>query len=65
MFNIYQVEGRKPYSFQMLQKYISKISSTSLERLLIALNKIAIAEGLEDLKQLRIADKECAQKKVL
>ena len=49
-----KLDGRKPYSFQMFQKYISKISSTSLEGLLIGLNKIAINEGLEDIKQIRI-----------
>ena len=38
----------------MFQKYISRISSGSLEGLLIGINKIAIREGLEDIKQIRI-----------
>ncbi len=49
-----KLDTRKPYSFQMLQKYISKISSETLKSLLIKLNKIAISEGLEDLERIRI-----------
>ena len=49
-----KLDERKPYSFQMFQKYISKISAESLECLLVELNKIAISEGLEDIKQIRI-----------
>ncbi len=43
----------RPYSFQLYQKYISRIKAESLERLLVALNKIAITEGLEDLTSMR------------
>lgn len=43
----------KEYSFQVWQKYISKIKQESLERFLVALNQIAISEGLEDLKAIR------------
>ncbi|MCK5672054.1 MAG: transposase, partial [Spirochaetales bacterium] len=39
--------------FQMYQKYISRISEESLQKLLVELNKIAINEGLEDLKKIR------------
>ena len=42
-----------PFSFQLFQKYISKISEDSLQRLLVQLNKIAIQEGLEDMEKLR------------
>jgi len=49
-----KLDERKPYSFQMFQKYISKISAESLECLLVELNKIAISEGLEDIKQIRM-----------
>jgi IS5 family transposase len=42
-----------PYSFQVFQKYISRIKSKSLEKLMVEINKIAIAEGLEDLKNFR------------
>jgi len=48
-----KLDELRPYSFQMYQKYISRISHESLERLLIELNKIAINEGLEDLKKIR------------
>ncbi len=49
-----KLDGRKPFSFQMFQKYISKINEKTLNKLLIAINKIAISEGLEDLKSLRM-----------
>ncbi|MFA4851023.1 MAG: ISNCY family transposase [Bacteroidales bacterium] len=45
-----KLEGRDPYSFQMFQKYISRIKPESLHRVLVEINKIAISEGLEDLK---------------
>jgi len=48
-----KIDNRKPFSFQVLQKYISKITDESLQQLLVALNKIAIGEGLENLSKLR------------
>jgi IS5 family transposase len=36
-----------------MQKYISRISDENLEKFMIELNKIAIAGGLEDVKELR------------
>jgi hypothetical protein len=33
-----------------MQKYISRISDENLEKFMVALNKIAIEEGLEDVK---------------
>jgi len=45
-----KLEGRDPYSFQMFQKYISRIKPESLHRVLVEINKIAISEGLEDVK---------------
>lgn len=48
-----KIDGGRQYSFQMYQKYISKIQADSLDELLVALNKIAIEEGLEDINQLR------------
>ena len=42
-----------PYSFQVWQKYISRISAEKLEKLMVELNKIAIGEGLEDVKEFR------------
>jgi hypothetical protein len=43
----------RPYSFQVYQKYISKIRADSLDELLVSLNRIAISEGLEDLQSFR------------
>ena len=48
-----KIDELRPYSFQMYQKYISRISENSLQKLLVELNKIAIREGLEDLKKIR------------
>lgn len=48
-----KIDELRPYSFQMYQKYISRISEESLQKLLVELNKIAINEGLEDFKRLR------------
>lgn len=45
---------RKPFSFQVWNKYISRISAERLTELLIEINKIAIQEGLEDLDRLRM-----------
>jgi len=42
-----------PYSFQVWQKYISRISAEKLEQFMVELNKIAIGEGLEDVKEFR------------
>ena len=43
----------RPYSFQVWQKYISRISAESLQQFMVELNRIAIAEGLEDVKKFR------------
>jgi IS5 family transposase len=48
-----KIDPLRPYSFQVYQKYISKISADSLDELLVSLNGIAISEGLEDLQSLR------------
>jgi len=45
-----KLDDRNPFSFQMFQKYISRIKPESLHRLLVEINKIAISEGLEDVK---------------
>lgn len=45
-----KLDGRDPFSFQVFQKYISRIKPESLHRLLVEINKIAISEGLEDIK---------------
>jgi IS5 family transposase len=43
----------KPYSFQVMQKYISRITERTLSRLMVEINKIAIEEGIEDLEKFR------------
>ncbi|WP_373518391.1 ISNCY family transposase [Pricia sp.] len=48
-----KIDELKPYSFQVLQKYISKVGAGNLDRFLVELNRIAIGEGLEDLRQVR------------
>jgi transposase, IS5 family len=46
-----KLEKGRIYSYQMFQTYISKISEESLQNFFIALNKIAISEGLEDMEK--------------
>jgi len=48
-----KLDDRKPISFEAYQKYISRISGKSLNKVMIAINKIAIGEGLEDGKSIR------------
>jgi len=48
-----KLDERKPFSFQMFQKYISRISEESLQQVLYEINKLAISEGLEDVKSIR------------
>lgn len=48
-----KLEERKPFSFKAYQKYISRIRGESLEEVMIAINKIAMGEGLEDGKSIR------------
>jgi IS5 family transposase len=45
-----KLDGRNPFSFQLFQKYISRIKPESLHRLLVEINKIAICEGLENVQ---------------
>jgi IS5 family transposase len=48
-----KLDPRRLYSFQMYQSYISKISKESLDKLMMAINKLAIEEGLESVEQFR------------
>ncbi len=48
-----KLDERDPYSFQVWQKYISKVRVASLQEFLVNLNRIAINEGLEDLNAIR------------
>jgi IS5 family transposase len=47
-----KIDRQRPFSFQVLQKNISKITKEQLEALLYELNKIAINEGLEDVSKI-------------
>jgi IS5 family transposase len=46
--------NREPFSHEVLYKYISKVRSESLMELMIAINRIALREGLEDGEKIRI-----------
>jgi IS5 family transposase len=48
-----KITPARPYSFQVMQKYISRIRDEDLEKFMMRLNWIAIEEGLEDVKELR------------
>lgn len=48
-----RIDEKRPFSYQVYHKYISKIQPESLEELLVEINKIAINEGLEDIERLR------------
>ena len=48
-----KIDTCRPYSFLVWQKYISRISEEKLEKLMVELNRVAIAEGLEDVQSLR------------
>ncbi len=48
-----KLDDRKPFSFEAYQKYISRISGEALDKIMVAINKIAIGEGLEDGKSIR------------
>ena len=48
-----KINPLRPYSFQVWQKYISRISEETLEKFMVKLNRVAISEGLEDVQQFR------------
>lgn len=48
-----KLEDRTPISFSVWQKYISMIRAETLDRVIIAINKVAQAEGLEDFSKAR------------
>ena len=48
-----KIDPYRPYSFQVWQKYISRISCEKLEKFMVELNRIAITEGLEDVQSFR------------
>jgi len=48
-----KINPNRPYSFQVWHKYISRISAEKLRQFMVELNRIAIAEGLEDVTKFR------------
>jgi IS5 family transposase len=48
-----KLDDRKAFSFKVFQKYISMISGETLNKMLVAINKIAIGEGMEDGRSIR------------
>lgn len=42
-----KLDERKPFSFQMFQKYISRIKAETLHEIIVLVNKTAIEEGFE------------------
>jgi IS5 family transposase len=48
-----KLDDRKPFSFEAYQKYISRISGESLKRVLVAINRLAMEEGIEDGRRIR------------
>ena len=48
-----KLDDRKAFSFKVFQKYISLIRGETLNRMLVALNKIAMGEGIEDGQSIR------------
>src|SRR3990170_1510881 len=48
-----KLDDRKPFSFKVFQKYISLIKGETLDKMLVAINKIAIGEGIEDGRSIR------------
>jgi IS5 family transposase len=46
-----KVRPEMAYSFQVYQKYISRIKEPTLEKIMITLNKIAIDDGIEDISR--------------
>jgi transposase, IS5 family len=48
-----KLDPLRHYSFQMYQTYISKIKEESLQKLMVAINQIAIEGGLESVRQFR------------
>jgi IS5 family transposase len=48
-----KLDDRKPFSFEVFQKYISRISGESLNKVLVAINRIAMGEGIEDGRSIR------------
>lgn len=48
-----KLNGRRPFSFEVLHKFISQIKAESLKRLMVGLNKLAISLELENVQKVR------------
>jgi IS5 family transposase len=48
-----KIDELRPYSFQVYQKYISRIKADNLQKLLVELKKIAINAGIRDIERIR------------
>lgn len=48
-----KIDELRPYSFQVYQKYISKIHADNLQKVMVFLNKIGIGAGIEDMERIR------------
>jgi IS5 family transposase len=48
-----KLDERKPFSYKVFQKYISLISGDTLNRMMVAINRIAMGEGMEDGRSVR------------
>jgi len=48
-----RINPANPYSYQVLHKYISRITEDSLSKLMVEINKIAIEEGIEGVEKFR------------
>ena len=48
-----KINPQRPYSFQVWQKYISRISEEKLKKFMVEMNRAAITEGLEDIQKFR------------
>jgi IS5 family transposase len=48
-----KIDPDRPYSYQVYQKYISRISAEKLKKMLYELNKIAVNDGVEDIERVR------------
>jgi IS5 family transposase len=48
-----KLDERKPFCFQTFQKFISRISEDTLDKVLVELVKFAINEGYEDISKIR------------
>jgi IS5 family transposase len=48
-----KLDMREPFCFQTFQKYISRITASSLHEVMVAIVKLAVDEGYEDISKLR------------